>query len=116
MFQRKRTTSPVFPKEKTVGWLTWLAKRMREHSQSVFLVEGLQPSWLGKKAKRVVYGTFVALSLGLVFGLIASLVSLGNVLAGFGESGSSFDVGLSILVGVALGCWSESPWKNGLIS
>jgi len=74
---------------------------MREHSQSVFLVEGLQPSWLGKKAKRVVYGTFVALSLGLVFGLI---VSLGNVLAGFEESGSSFDVGLSILVGVALGC------------
>ena len=47
MFQRKGTASLVFPKEKIVGWLSWLARKMREHSQSVFLVEGLQPSWLG---------------------------------------------------------------------
>ena len=45
--------------------------KMREHSQSVFLVEGLQPSWLGTRAKRVAYGTIVALSLGLIFALIS---------------------------------------------
>ena len=60
----------MFPKEKIIGWLSWLAGKMREHSQSVFLVEGLQPSWLGTRAKRVAYGTVVALSLGLIFGLI----------------------------------------------
>jgi hypothetical protein len=46
MFQRKGTTSLEFPREKTIGWLSWLAGKMREHSQSEFLVEGLQPSWL----------------------------------------------------------------------
>ena len=69
MFQRKGMTSLVFPKEKIIGWLSWLARKMREHSQSVFLVEGLQPSWLGSRAQRVAYGTVVALSLGLIFGL-----------------------------------------------
>jgi NACHT domain len=47
MFQRRGTSSLVFPKEKIIGWLSWLGRKMREHSQSVFLVEGLQPSWLG---------------------------------------------------------------------
>jgi hypothetical protein len=46
MFQRKGTASLVFPKAKILGWLSWLAGKMRENSQSVFLVEGLQPSWL----------------------------------------------------------------------
>jgi hypothetical protein len=74
MFQRKGTASLVFPKEKTIGWLSWLAGRMRKHSQSVFLVEGLQPSWLGTRAKRVAYGTVVALSLALIFALIFTLI------------------------------------------
>src|SRR4029077_12004087 len=59
MFQRKGTTALVFPKEKIIGWLSWLAEKIREHSQSVFLVEGLQPSWLGTGAKRVAYGIIV---------------------------------------------------------
>ena len=46
MFQRKETTPSVFPKEKVIDWLSWLAGKMREHSQSVFLVEEVQPSWL----------------------------------------------------------------------
>jgi predicted NACHT family NTPase len=55
MFQRKGTASLAFPKEKTIGWLSWLAGKMREHSQSEFLVEGLQPSWLGTRAQRGIY-------------------------------------------------------------
>jgi eukaryotic-like serine/threonine-protein kinase len=108
MFQRKGTTSLVFPKENIVGWLSWLAGKMREHSQSDFLVEGLQPSWLGTRGKRVAYGTIVALSLGLLFGLIFGLVS--------DRLGFALNVWLSILVGVGLGCWSTSPLKSGIIS
>ncbi len=63
MFQRKSTTPLAFPKEKIIGWLSWLAGKMRERSHPVFLVEGLQPSWLVTKTKRLVYGTIVALSL-----------------------------------------------------
>ena len=66
MFRRREATSLSFPKEKTIGWLLWLARKMREHSQSEFLVEGLQPSWLGTRAQREAYRTIVALSLCLI--------------------------------------------------
>jgi hypothetical protein len=66
MFQRKRMTSLVFSKEKTIGVLSWLARKMREHSQSLFLVEGLQPSWLVTKAEVVAYKTILALSSALI--------------------------------------------------
>ena len=57
-----------------------------EHSQSVFLVEGLQPSWLGTRAHRAVCGTMVALSLGLLFGLSDGLIVglLSGLLGGLG--------------------------------
>lgn len=47
---------------------------MREHSQSIFLVEGLQPSWLGKRARQVAYGTMLALSLAIIIGLRSGLI------------------------------------------
>ena len=53
MFQRRGTACVVFSRKKTIGSLSWLARKMREHSQSVFLVEGLQPSCLGTRAERV---------------------------------------------------------------
>ena len=74
MFQRKGTVSLVFPKEKIIGWLSWLARRMREHSQSIFLVEGLQPSWLGTRARLVIFGTAATLSLLIVPTLILTLI------------------------------------------
>jgi hypothetical protein len=67
MFQSKGSGSLLFSKEKTIDRLSWLAGKMRDHSQSVFLVEGIQPSWLAGSAKRVAYGTIVALSFGLIF-------------------------------------------------
>jgi hypothetical protein len=81
----------VFPKEKTIGRLSWLARKLKGHSQSVFLVEGLQPSWLGTRAERLVYGTVMAMSLGLIFG---GLSTLSNGLS----AGLIF--GLTTLVGV----------------
>jgi hypothetical protein len=74
MFRRKGTASLVFPKEKIIGWLSWLAAKMREHSQSIFFLEGLQPSWLGATAERAGYGTAVGLSHGVTVGLIVGLI------------------------------------------
>jgi TIR domain/NACHT domain len=107
MFQRKGIASRVFPKEKIIGWLSWLARKMREHSQSVFLVEGLQPSWLGTRAQRRAYGAFAALSLSLIVELIVGLS--GGLINGL-------ILGSVFLLGVGLGCWSESPLKNGVMS
>jgi eukaryotic-like serine/threonine-protein kinase len=109
MFQRKGTM-PSFRKGKTVTWLSWLAGKMKEQSESVFLVEGLQPGWLGTRAQRLAYGTVVALSVGLVFGAIYALGSPG------GKLRAGLISGVGMLVGVALGCWSESPLRNGFKS
>jgi hypothetical protein len=119
MFQRKGTAPLVFRKEKIISWLSWLARKMRQHSQSVFLVEGLQPGWLSTRAQRVAYGTVVVLSLGLISWLIVGLNwglifgLLGGLNVGLR---AGLIVGLSILFGVGLGCWSESPSKNGIMS
>jgi DNA polymerase III delta prime subunit len=115
MAKRKETTPLAFPKEKIIGWLSRLAQEMREHSQSVFLVEGLQPSWLGTKGKRAAYGTITALSLGLIFALTGWLIGWCWPEEGF-ELIFGLSFGLSTLLGVVLGCWSESRLKNGVMS
>jgi hypothetical protein len=114
MFQKKAIPSRAFPKEKTIGWLSWLAWKMREHSQSVFLVEELQPGWLTGRGKRVAYGTIVALTLGMIFALIFRL-SLGPIVGP--QLGLFFGLifGLIICVGIGLCCWSDSPLKNGAV-
>jgi hypothetical protein len=104
----------VFPKKKVIGWLSWLARKMRENSQSVFLVEGFQPSWLGIKANQAAYGTTVALGLGLIPELIFVLLGRVNGQPMFWVLG--LFCWLSIVIGVGLGCWSDSPVKNGVLS
>jgi len=78
----------------TKHWLTWLAQRLVEQSQTVFFIEGMQPTWLQGKGKRILYriGSFLilwlstgligvlmvwlsfGLSAGLSFGLILGLI------------------------------------------
>jgi len=123
MFERNRTISLVFSKEKFIHSLSWLAREMRKHSQSVFLIEGLQPSWLGSRTERAAYGAIVALTLGsiigLIFGVICCLTSGANAGAInrlIGAAAVALAINLFVLVALGLGCWSESPLKNGLTS
>lgn len=48
MFNR-RGKSLLYPRHKTIQWLSWLAVAMSSHNQSVFYVEWMQPSWLSSK-------------------------------------------------------------------
>jgi hypothetical protein len=86
MFQRKGTTSGFFRKEKVIGCLSWLAREMREHSQSVFLVEGLQPNWLNTRSKRVAYGSVAILLFvligGILVGVLGALLLIGQLPGG----------------------------------
>ena len=42
-----------YSEEQTKRWLTWLAQRLVEQSQTVFFLEGMQPTWLQDKGKRL---------------------------------------------------------------
>jgi eukaryotic-like serine/threonine-protein kinase len=104
MFQRKGRASLVFPKEKTIGWLSWLAGKMRKHSQSEFLVEGLQPTWLGPWDERGGYASAVALSLAAIFALICALTGrLIGVLTGGPIDGLIWGLIVGLIVGLSNG-------------
>jgi hypothetical protein len=108
MFHRRGTASLVFPKEKIIAWLSWLAGNTRKHSESIFLVEELQPSWLGTKAKRVAYRAVAGLSLGLIVGLCFGLLRWLGIWLGSGPMGSLGTQLLYKLIG-----WLPNSWLIG---
>lgn len=66
MFERRGRLQP-YVKEPTKKWLSWLAQNMKQHSQKVFLIEQLQPSWLATRKQRWTY----VLGSRLIGGLIS---------------------------------------------
>jgi NACHT domain len=78
MFQRRETTQQ-YSRDKTQRWLTWLAQGMTVASQTVFLIEGLQPSWLSKERQRILdrveSGCIAWLIFGLIFWIFSLLIS-----------------------------------------
>ncbi|MEL7357905.1 MAG: NACHT domain-containing protein [Cyanobacteria bacterium J06560_6] len=77
MFQRRGHDSRPYSKEKMVYWLTQLAKYMSSESKTIFLIEQMQPTWLGHKHQFFLYrvGTVLVSSLvgGVVFGITGGL-------------------------------------------
>lgn len=75
MFDRQRVNEE-FDAEQAIHWLSFLAARMAHHAQSVFYLEGMQPSWLlTDKQSRLYWRSFV-LSVGIIVGLIAGAIAL----------------------------------------
>jgi hypothetical protein len=48
--------APSYSEAQATAWLAWLARGMQQHSQTLFLIEQLQPSWLStwRTVQRVV--------------------------------------------------------------
>jgi DNA polymerase III delta prime subunit len=50
----------------TLRWLAWLARSMRDHDQSVFYLEQLQPDWLPSRRQQWLVTTGPAVILGIL--------------------------------------------------
>jgi NACHT domain len=82
MFQR-RGTMQQYSREDTQRWLIWLAQQMTVASQTVFLIERLQPSWLPTREQRIRYrlesglmgGIMGGIMVVMLFGTTTSLVN-----------------------------------------
>jgi hypothetical protein len=72
MFERKGTAGP-YERASTEKWLSWLAHQMNKHSQSMFLIENLQPGWLPTRRARWAYGLTSRAVIGIAWGLAISL-------------------------------------------
>lgn len=68
-FHQKSKSESNYNKAETVSWLAWIANRMKSRSQTVFLVEELQPDWLVSRSHRFIYLLAFSLILGLASGL-----------------------------------------------
>jgi tetratricopeptide (TPR) repeat protein/DNA polymerase III delta prime subunit len=69
MFER-RGSAQYYSPEQTVEWLIWLAQKMLQYNQSVFLIERIQPSWLQTRAQRCLHTIIVRSTVSLAGGLI----------------------------------------------
>lgn len=55
MYARKGQRDKPFTDEQTTRWLAKLAWQMRQRSQSIYLIEQMQPDWLGRRARIWLY-------------------------------------------------------------
>lgn len=64
--------------KKTLHWLSWLANKMVQNTQTIFFIEKMQPSWLTTSAQKIIYliifKLIYVLFFGLCFGSLAGLI------------------------------------------
>ncbi|NEP63558.1 MAG: protein kinase [Symploca sp. SIO2G7] len=65
-----RSTEQSYPKEQVIHWLSWLAQRLQEQSQTVFLIERMQPDWFQTNWQKRIYIICLLLSF-IFFGVLA---------------------------------------------
>lgn len=68
MFER-RTIRHKYQKKNSLDYLTWLARRMEENSQSKLLIEQIQPDWLQTTIQNHIYRFGVRILFGIISGL-----------------------------------------------
>ena len=74
MFQR-RSSHLQYSKTKVVHWLVRLAQQMSQTSQTVFLIETIQPTWLTTQVQKLLYRCGNLLLGGLIGVLIGGFIS-----------------------------------------
>ena len=127
MFNRRAANS-LYPKKQTKRWLMWLAKQMSHKSQTIFLIERLQPSWLETNWQKWMYAIGIALIGGLIIGLGGGLnveLILGSGVGLIG--GLILGLGGGLIAGLIVGLvlnhiepveqlkWSWSKARNNLV-
>ena len=71
MFKRRKANQR-YSKRQVMRWLIWLAQRMLSQSQTVFLIEYIQPCLLPTSFQQKIYLVSLHLKLGFLLGLLLS--------------------------------------------
>ncbi|GAB4189840.1 MAG: hypothetical protein Fur006_31470 [Coleofasciculaceae cyanobacterium] len=73
MFKR-RATNQRYKKTQAMHWLAWLAIKMLLESQTIFLIERIQPSWFNTINQKLMYRIGVSLGFVFIYGSIFGFV------------------------------------------
>ena len=118
MFERlARTKNERFSRSSTIKWLSCLASQLLLHSQTQFLIEDIQASWLRSERYRRLFqliymfacATLFGAPVGLTWGLAARLVLKWN------QALSTLTFGLPSAAAVCLAVRREFGWKGRLL-
>jgi DNA polymerase III delta prime subunit len=75
---KRRSANSRYGPQQTTHWLSYLARQMKQQSQSIFFLERMQPDWVPKNRRQQLFSALIAglvgillfsLSNGLIFGL-----------------------------------------------
>lgn len=91
---------PPYTKEQVMRWLGWLACKLNEHGQTIFLIENLQPSFLDAPWQRALFRVLTRMAV-IVCGIIAiglfawatGVLDVRNIVVG-----SAIGVAISLLI------------------
>lgn len=108
---RSRGNTALYPLDDTKRWLGWLAREMKQHNQTTFSLEQLQPDWLPGKHRWLywwVYRPIGGLLVGFFCGLLFELIGQRTLWIFFSQKVSRklFDqqiLGLSFAIGASTG-------------
>ena len=104
--KRRGKASGGYTPEQTIRWLTWLARRMKEHGLTLFAIEQLQPGWLEGTWRQ--FGYFLVsrclTTIGLVLPFLFSAGTPGATLA---------LTGLAVFVGCYIGTIDFAMARHG---
>jgi hypothetical protein len=76
---KRRSRNQRFPQAQTIQWLSWLARQMVSHNQTIFFIKGMQLSWLSGRLTHVIARVFVGiltLLLCVVLGLLVGMLGV----------------------------------------
>lgn len=119
MFARRGKPELAYPRERTLAWLSWVARRLSERSRTMILMEDLQPGWLSTGAQRWAYLIGLSLVLGLLIGS-ANIAYWSTSALTPGEGGLNYgeiigSISFSIETVESLG-WSPAiAWRGALL-
>jgi eukaryotic-like serine/threonine-protein kinase len=94
----RRGVDHSYSAERTRLWLGWLAQRMAEHAQTMFLIERLQPEWLPERTARLRYTLLDRLGSALAIGLLSAAIVW--MLGYAGAAVLTYSVAVALIVGL----------------
>jgi serine/threonine protein kinase/DNA polymerase III delta prime subunit len=77
-----RGAEASYTPEQTTYWLAWLARQMKQHNQTVFYIEHLQPDWLSGERMRRAYSRWALRLLAILMGMLVSFM-ISSILSSF---------------------------------
>ncbi len=68
IFKTRGKAALAHPRDRSLDGLSWIARRLSDRNQTMFLIEDLQPSWLSSGAQRWTCLAGISLVVGLLVG------------------------------------------------